>query len=281
MEQALLIVWRESIEALLIIAVLYTWLRKQPGTQRALRHLWLGVGGGLLLAAILAVLMALAGNWMNGPGGEWFQVGLSLTACGLILHMVHWMSHNGRHMRQQLERQAESAMEQGRLTSLSLLAALAVAREGSETVIFLYGISAATDAAELAVGAGLGLLLGLLCFALLQAGSRFIAWKQFFLASKVLLLLLGHALLLNALDRASSQWMAMDLPELMYVVLSEPIWDSSALLDDGSKLGALVSSLSGYRAMPSALHVILMAYYWFLAWSLSQTPRRRALSVSV
>lgn len=280
MEQALLIVWRESIEALLIIVVLYTWLRNQPGKQRAMRHLWLGVGGGLLLAGMLATLMALAGNWMNGAGGEWFQVGLSLLACGLILQMVHWMSRNGRHMRQQLEHQAQSAMEQGRLTSLALLVALAVAREGSETVVFLYGISATTAPADLAMGAAIGLLLGLLCFGLLQAGSRFIAWQQFFWVSKVLLLLLGHALLMSALDRASSQWMAMDLPELIYNVLSEPMWDSSALLDDGSQLGAQISSLSGYRAMPSALHVIFMAYYWFLAWNLSQTPRRSMLSVS-
>ncbi|RJG08918.1 FTR1 family iron permease [Pseudomonas cavernicola] len=278
MEQALLIVWRESVEALLVIGILYAWLRRQPGQQRALLHLWAGVGAGLLLAALLAALMALAGNWMSGPGGEWFQTGLSLLACVLILQMVHWMSRNGGQLRRQLEQRADSALQHGRLASLALLAALAVAREGSETVIFLYGVSASASPANLVLGAGLGLLLGLLCFGLLQAGSRFIAWRQFFLVSKVLLLLLGNALLMSAVDRASSQWMALELPELIYTVLSEPMWDSSALLDDGGKLGALLASLSGYRAMPSALHVILLAYYWLLAWSLLRRPRRILLS---
>ncbi|VXB78513.1 FTR1 family iron permease [Pseudomonas sp. 8AS] len=274
MEQALLIVWRESVEALLVIGILYAWLRHQPGRHRALLHLWGGVGAGLLLAGLLAALMALAGSWMSGPGGEWFQAGLSLLACVLILQMVRWMARNGGQMRQQLEQQADSALQHGRLASLALLVALAVAREGSETVIFLYGVSASANPASLALGAGLGLLLGLLCFALLQAGSRFIAWRQFFLVSEVLLLLLGGALLMSAVDRASGQWMALDLPEHIYALLSEPMWDSSALLDDGSKPGALLASLSGYRAMPSALHVGLLGYYWLLAWSLLRAPRR-------
>lgn len=274
MEQALVIVWRESVEALLVIGILYAWLRHQPGQQRALLYLWGGVAGGLLLAGLLATLMALAGNWMSGPGGEWFQAGLSLLACGLIMQMVRWMSRNGRQMRQQLEQQADNALHNGSLTSLALLAALAVAREGSETVIFLYGISISASPGSLAFGAGLGLLLGLLCFGLLQVGSRFIAWRQFFLVSEVLLLLLGSALLMSVVDRASSQWMAMDLPEHIYALLSEPMWDSSALLDDGDKLGSVLASLCGYRAMPSALHVSLLAYYWLLAWSLVRPPRR-------
>ncbi len=278
MEQALVIVWRESVEALLVIGILYAWLHRQGGQQHALLHLWGGVGAGLLLAGVLAALMALAGNWMSGPGGEWFQSGLSLLACALILQMVQWMARHGGQLRHQLEQQADSALQHGRLASLSLLVALAVAREGSETVIFLYGVSASAanqaDLASLALGAGLGLLLGLLCFSLLQAGSRFIAWRQFFLVSEVLLLLLGGALLMSAVDRASGQWMAMDLPEQLYTLLSEPLWDSSALLDDGSKPGALLASLSGYRAMPSALQVGLLGSYWLLAWNLLRQPRR-------
>ena len=130
MEQALVIVWRESVEALLVIGILYAWLRRQGGQQRALLHLWGGVGAGLLLSGLLAALMALAGSWMSGPGGEWFQAGLSLLACVLILQMVHWMARNGGQMRQQLQQQADSALQHGRLASLALLVALAVAREG-------------------------------------------------------------------------------------------------------------------------------------------------------
>ena len=49
MEQALLIVWRESVEALLVIGILFAWLRQQPGRRHAMAYLWGGVGLGLLL----------------------------------------------------------------------------------------------------------------------------------------------------------------------------------------------------------------------------------------
>jgi len=272
MEQALLIVWRESVEALLVIGILFAWLRQQPGRRHAMAYLWGGVGLGLLLAGLLAGLMALAGNWMNGPAGEWFQAGLSLIASLLILQMAYWMARHGGQLRQQLQRDAGAALQQGRLLSLSLLVTLAVAREGSETVIFLYGVSTTANPSSLALGALLGLLLGLACFALLQAGSRFIAWRQFFLISEWLLILLGGALLISALDRASAQWMALELPEQLYNLIGTPLWDSSALLDDGSRVGTLLASLTGYRAMPSALQALLLGSYWLLAWRLLRKP---------
>ncbi len=272
MEQALLIVWRESVEALLVIGILFAWLRQQPTRRHAMTYLWGGVGMGLLFAGLLAGLMALAGNWMNGPSGEWFQAGLSVLASLLILQMACWMARHGGQLRQQLQREADVALQQGRLLSLSLLVALAVAREGSETVIFLYGVSASANSTSLAIGAGLGLLLGLACFALLQVGSRFIAWRQFFLISEWLLILLGGALLISALDRASGQWMALDLPEQLYNLIGTPLWDTSSLLDDGSRAGTLLASLTGYRAMPSTLQALLLAAYWLLAWRLLRTP---------
>ena len=46
MEQALLIVWRESVEALLVIGILFAWLRQHPGRRHAMVYLWAGVGLG-------------------------------------------------------------------------------------------------------------------------------------------------------------------------------------------------------------------------------------------
>src|SRR3990167_6279712 len=238
MEQGLLIVWRESVEALLVIGILFAWLRQQPGRRHAMAYLWGGVGLGLLLAGLLAGLMALAGNWMNGPAGEWFQAGLSLVASLLILQMACWMARHGGQLRQQLQRDAGASVNQpGR-----------------------------------ARGALLGLLRGLPCFPLLQPGSRFIAWRQFFLISEWLLILLGGALLISALDRASGQLMALELPEQLYTLIGTPLWDSSALLDDGSRIGTLLASLTGYRAMPSTLQALLLGGYWLLSWRLLRKP---------
>lgn len=272
MEQALLIVWRESVEALLVVGLLYAWLSRQPEGRRALRLLWIGVAGGAALAGLLALLMLVAGNWMSGTAGEWFQAGMSALASLLILQMVVWMARNGRQLRRQLEHRAALALAQGRQTALALLAALAVAREGSEIAIFLYGAAGSASAGQMLAGALLGGLLGLASFALLQAGSRLLDWRRFFLISETLLLLLGGAMLMNALDRASGQLMGLDLPEPLYAWLGDPLWDSSAWLDDGSRLGSLVASLTGYRAMPSAAALVLLAGFWLVAWHWRRVP---------
>lgn len=272
MEQALLIVWRESVEALLVVGLLYAWLNRQPEGRHAVRLLWIGVAGGAALAGLLALLVRVAGNWMSGSAGEWFQAGMSTLASLLILQMVVWMARNGRHLHRELEHRAALALAQGRRTALALLAALAVAREGSEIAIFLYGAAGSASAGQMLAGALLGGLLGLSSFALLQAGSRLLDWRRFFLISETLLLLLGGAMLMNALDRASGQLMGLDLPEPLYAWLGDPLWDSSAWLDDGSRLGSLVASLTGYRAMPSAAALVALAGFWLAAWYWRRVP---------
>ncbi|TXI33949.1 MAG: FTR1 family iron permease [Aquipseudomonas alcaligenes] len=274
MEQALLIVWRESVEALLVIGLLYAWLSRQPQRHRHLRLLWAGVTGGAALAGLLATLMLLAGSWMSGPAGEWFQAAMSALASLLVLQMVVWMARNGRQLRHDLESRAEQAVSQGRHAALALLAALAVAREGSEIALFLYGASGSASASQTLGGALLGGLLGVASFALLQAGSRLLDWRRFFAISETLLLLLGGAMLMNALDRASGQLMGMGLPEQLYTWLGDPLWDSSAWLDDGSRLGGLIAGLTGYRAMPSAAAALLLAGFWLLAWYWRRAPRQ-------
>ncbi|MCY1349330.1 Ferrous iron permease EfeU [compost metagenome] len=273
MEQALLIVWRESVEAMLVIGILHAWLRRHPSPRRSLRLLWTGVLGGGLLAALLATLMVLAGEWMSGPSGEWFQAAMGLVASALVLQMLAWMTHGRQLLRHRLEDQASLALAHGRESGLVVLAALAVAREGSEVAIFLYGAGGASSAGQILLGALLGLALGGLSFTLLQVGGRALDWRRFFAVSQWLLVLLGGAMLMGALDRASGQLMAMDLPEVLYAWLGDPLWDSSAWLDDGSRLGALIASLTGYRAMPSAAAVLLLSAFWLLAWRLLRAPR--------
>ncbi|MCY1262851.1 Ferrous iron permease EfeU [compost metagenome] len=268
MLQSLFIVWRESVEALLVIGILYAWLRHRPDPARGLRMLWGGTALGLLLACLLALLFMLAGEWLAGPAGEWFQAAMVFCASLLILQMVVWMHRHGSGMKRSLESSAAQSMQQGGGWGLLLLAMLAVAREGSETVVFLYGIGAQQQGAGLgyfALGGALGFVLALLTFAVLQLSSRVMSWRRFFQVSEVVLLLLGGALLMAALDRVAGQLMGMDVPEWVYGAFGDPLWDTSALLSDGHGLGATLAGFAGYRAAPSLAAVLALALYWALA----------------
>ena len=267
MEQSMFIVWRESVEALLVIGILHAWLRQQPGSAKALRMLWAGVAAGLGLASLLAWGVLQAGEWLAGSAGEWFQCAMLLTASALILHMVGWMHHHGRNLKRSLIDSASERLGQG--SGIAVLAMVAVGREGSETVVFLYGFGnqqQGMDLASFALGGLLGFGLALLTYGALQAGTRFISWRRFFQLSEAMLLMLGAALLMAGLDRFSGQLMGMEVPEQLYTIFGDPLWDSSAWLDDGTSLGGTIAGLTGYRAMPSMAAATAFSLYWLAVW---------------
>ncbi len=270
MEQVLFIVWRESVEALLVIGILYAWLCRSPQGRKGLPWLWGGVAAGLGLAGLLAVLLLGLASWLDDTGQEWFQAVMSLAACALVVQMVVWMRRHGRRLRSDLQQGLSDELGQGRQWGVMLLVMIAVAREGSETVVFLYGVLSAApggrSAWSLALAGAAGLLAAVLTFVALQWGGRIITWRRFFALTEVLLLLLGAALLVSATDRLIS----LDvLPALV-----DPIWDSSWLLGTDSGLGKLLADFAGYRDYPALSQVLIYILYFALVFRLlrARTP---------
>lgn len=264
MEQVLFIVWRESVEALLVVGILYTWLRATPEGKRGLNYLWGGVAAGLALAVALALVLLGVSSWLSDEGQEWFQAIMSLAACALVVQMVVWMKKHGRTLKSELESGARSSVANDNWWGLFVLVAIAVAREGSETVVFLYGTVSAgeggSDMLMLALAGVAGFAVALLTFWLLQLGGKLITWRRFFRVTEILLLLLAGSLLVGGLDHLIS----LDvLPTII-----DPVWDSSWLLDDSSGVGKVLADFAGYRAFPALTSVLLWVAYWLVVWSL-------------
>jgi len=265
MNQSMFIVWRESVEALLVIGILQAWVSQQHQGDRLAKYLWAGVVLGLMLSGLLAVLILFAGEAMSGSASEWFQAALALMASLLIVQMVGWMHRHGRTLKHDLQRHADSHLARQGGAGLLLLALLAVSREGSETVVFLYGSGAQLRGPQLglfAVGGAMGLVLSALTIALLHSSRRFISWQRFFSISEAVLLILGAALLVSGTERIGGQLLAMDLPEVMYSLVGDALWDSSALLSDSHGLGGFLAGFAGYRATPSGMTLLVLAGYW-------------------
>ena len=265
MNQSMFIVWRESVEALLVIGILQAWVSQQSQGNRLARYLWTGVTLGVLLSGLLAALILFAGEAMSGSANEWFQAALALIASLLIVQMVSWMHRHGRTLKHELRRHADSHLARQGGLGLLLLAMLAVSREGSETVVFLYGAGARLRGPQLglfAVGGVSGLVLATLTISLLHSSRRFISWHRFFVISETILLMLGAALLVSGTERIGGQLLAMDLPEVVYRGVGEALWDSSALLSDSHGLGGFLAGFTGYRATPSCLTLLVLVGYW-------------------
>lgn len=161
MLNALIVVWRESLEAMLVIGILLAWIVRQPDPVPLRRGLWLGLLAGLGLAVALGFATFAAQSQLQGEALETFHVGMVLFAAILIVQMVIWMRRHGRQMKRQLEDQA--ARSSG-VFGIGAVTALAVAREGAETVMFLYGLGLGTGGiALLGLAAGIDRMIGLDC----------------------------------------------------------------------------------------------------------------------
>ena len=257
MGNALFIVWRESAEALLVVGILFAWLRKRPDAAVGMRYLWGGVAAGIGLAIALALVMLGIASSLSGNGLEWFQLAMMVVASGLIVQMVFWMRRHGRTFRRDLEIDMARSASTANWWGLLVVVALAVGRETAETVVFLYGLGADRGGiTNLPIVLVLGIGAAFATFWVLQQGSRILSWRVFFRVSEVLLLLLAGALLVSAIEKL----IALDvLPALV-----DPVWNTSALLDDSGRIGGLIASFTGYRARPALLPLLALAVYWVL-----------------
>ncbi len=257
MGNALFIVWRETIEAMLVIGILHGWLSARPEARAGFPWLWGGIAAGLGLAIFLAVTIMDIRSWVSADALEWFQAFMPIIACSLIFQMVWWMRRHGAGLKKELESGMQSAADRANWLGIAVLAAVAVGREGAETVVFLYGAVKGGPNADIALGGTMGFLLALAAYWLLSRGSRFVSWRAFFRVTEVLLLLLGGALLVDGTEKLIG---LEALPALV-----DPLWNTSALLDDGTRVGGLVAAFTGYRAAPSGMAYALLAVYWTLA----------------
>lgn len=261
------VIWRESVEALLVIGILNAWLvRQQDVGRRGQIFLWAGVAAGLLLAVALGAALLLFGDQLEDDAQQAYQTGAMLIAAALIVQMVFWMRKHGRTLKRELETSLQQAADRSNWWGVFVLALIAVAREGSETVVFLYGtLSAASYTSASLTGplmaALIGFLIALATYYLLQVGSRVLSWRVFFSITEVILLFLAASLLVTGIDNL----VGLDvLPPL-----SGRLWDSSAVLPDSGPIGGLIGALTGYRARPYLLQVLVFTLYWVVIyWAL-------------
>lgn len=272
--QIVFILWRESIEALLVIGILSGWLARQGAPARAARFLWGGVAAGLALAVVFA-LTVLGFSAVLTPGlRQDMMTAMVFVAAALIVQMVVWMRANGRTLKRDLEQGLNAAARQDHWWAVFLLALLAVAREGSETVVFLYGTVAAAGTSTIAgvagsIAAGLG--AAVLSFTALKASARYLPWRIFFRVSEVMLLLLGCALFVTGVGDLVSQGI---LP------YGSTLWDTGFILDDGTRFGGLVAALTGYRSAPDAVTLGAWIVYGLAIWAILRWQAGRLVARS-
>ncbi|ALK31426.1 FTR1 family iron permease [Burkholderia plantarii] len=276
MGQIIFIVWRESVEALLVVGILYAWLRNGDAqARRGLPYLWVGVAAGLLLAIGLGAALVGFTEVLSGDAQDYFQTAMVLVACVLIVQMVIWMKRHGRTLKREMEQSLQETTKTANWWGVAVLVALAIAREGSETVIFLYGLGFGQTGH---VGGAqvfavlIGFALALLTFYVLQLGGKVFSWRLFFRVTEIMLLFLGAGLFEAGVDKLIDK-------EILPLGISQ-LWDTSAILDDSSTFGSLVATLTGYRAHPALMNLVAYVAYWVVVYALLKFTARRPVAAT-
>ena len=152
--QAFTILFREGLEALLVIAALAAFLRRADAGHR-IAPLYLGAGAAIAASLGMAWIFEA---YYDGQHNDLFEAGVMLAAAALMFYMSGWLflRQDPKAWQADLNRLAEKALGAGTVLSLALIAFLAVFREGAETVLFLHALAKGANGFDGSLLAGLG-----------------------------------------------------------------------------------------------------------------------------
>jgi high-affinity iron transporter len=243
-----IIVFREVLEAALIVGIVMAASRGAPR-----RGLWVssGIAAGVLGAIAVAGFAGTIAAAAQGMGQELFDAGILFAAVGMLGWHNIWMSRHGRDLASnatQLGRNVRSGAQP--LWALAFAVGIAVLREGSETVLFLYGIALAGEGglSSLAIGGAIGLVLGAAAGFTIYWGLVSIPMRRLFAVTSWLVLLLAAGL--------ASQGAAFLMQADLLPPLGSNVWDTSFLLSDQSIPGKILHTMIGYTAQPAGIQVL-------------------------
>ena len=261
---ALIIVFREVIEAGLIVGIVMAATRGVVGRGR-----WVGIGiaGGVGGAGIVAVFAGGISQAFEGAGQELFNASILGVAVVMLMWHNAWMARHGREIADNM-RDVGTAVSQGArpLTALAIVVGLAVLREGSEVVLFLYGIMASgTSGAALLVGGVLGIAAGAAFTALTYFGLLAIPSRYIFSVTSWLIALLAAGMASQSVQFLNNAGVV--------VAFDNTVWDTSWLLSEGSLIGKMLHALIGYTERPSELQLIVYIATLFAMFLLMRLAR--------
>ncbi len=256
-----LVLWRECFEAALIIGILYGFLRKEKFSQ-GINALWMGLLVGVVGSLLVAWLMVVVSDSITQTAQMYFEILVMVISALLMTHMVFWMRKHGRFLKRELESELSAVVGSFNLVGIASLTALALLREGIETVIFLYGLSfeLKDPVISLSISGLLGFGAAGLTFWSIARGMGFLKTHQVFKMTEVILLLAAGGLLVNTCAKGIS--------EGFFSPVISHIWNSEHIIPADSWLGHTLSTWLGYSSSPSLLEVMVYLFYWLAIASL-------------
>jgi high-affinity iron transporter len=216
-------------------------------------------------------------NLFSGYGQEVFNAAILLLAVGMLAWHNAWMAKHGRELASEVKGVGQAVADGRRpLAALAIVCGVAVLREGSEVVLFLYGIVlSGSSATGLLVGGLLGVAGGAAITGLSYLGLVAIPQRHIFTVT-------GWLITLVAAGMAAQAVFYLNAADLL-TAFNETVWDTSAILSQSSIPGIVLHTLVGYVERPTVMQLI--AYLatvaaMFALMRYAASPRKPVAAVS-
>lgn len=253
-----IITFREVLEIALIISLMFVATK---GLENLSKWIGLGLLLGVLGSFLIAVFIEGISNFANGLGQELFNGIIALSASILIGWTAVWVSSHGKAIANSIKQKGLDVVA-GKLPvkTIVLIIMLAVLREGSEIVLFSYGmILSGKTIMLIVVGSILGSLAGAVVGALLYFGMVKINTKYIFKITSYLLIFIaaGMAAVAGKFFAAAGY----------FSFGSDIIWDTSSLLSQKSVFGEILHIFFGYSDSPMIVEALFYGVFLMIIFT--------------
>jgi high-affinity iron transporter len=271
--QALLITFREVLEALLIVGIITTYL-KRTNNKKYTKYVWMGAGLAVLASVGAAMLFQLVFTGFAAMVSEMYlKIGIMIISALLLTQMVFWMASHSRDLKGNTENKMSKFISTGNVAGMVIHSFLVVLREGIETVFFFAAITGGNiGAAMQGWGAITGVVIAVVVSYLFFKGTMKISLKTFFKVTGAFIILIAAGLLVQAISMMQDlEIIGSIIPhlyDLTWLLPEHPIDFDHYLRDHGTapllsgEVGIFLKALFGYSSMPSIEEVIAYIGYF-------------------
>ncbi len=266
-----LIMFREGVEAALIVGIIASYLQ-QTGRGAWMPVVWIGILLALALSLAVGAALQLASMEFPQKAQELFEAAIGIAAVLVLTSMVFWMRKAARSIKAELHHSIDAAFDGSAARGLGLIAMVffAVAREGLESVFFLLATFQESGGAGAPAGALLGVLLaGAVGYGIYIGGLK-LNLRRFFRWTGVFILVVAAGILANSVRALHEAGLWNHLQTVLF--------DMSPVLPLDSALGSVLAGIFGYIDAPTvgeaaAYLAFLLPSLWFF---LADAPRPAA-----
>ncbi len=252
-----LIVLRETLEAAIIVGLIFSMMHIFHTPKKFKLYVWGGVLWGILLSWLLGFFIENFLHWLDEFSEKIYSGTLTIIASAMITHFIIWTHLHFKNLGTKIKHWIDTALQSWELYLLSWLAFISVMREWLETAIFLNALHISlTDASFLFAVLGF-------CLAICISYGVFFIFTSIKLHTviqwtNILFLFLAAGLLVNGLSEFESAG----------IIPYTPFVNFSTILSHEEGIGSFLHAIIGYNSEPSLVSILLYISYIMGVWYL-------------